>query len=328
MDDLGSLIERAKNVLKIEAEAVSALLNRISKKEYSAQFLKAVELIYSNTGRVIVTGIGKSGLIGEKIAATMRSTGTPAIFLHPVEAVHGDLGIVTENDIILTLSYKGETEELIKLVVYVKRFGIQIITFTGNLDSTLARYSDVVLDVSVEREACLLGLAPTASTTAMLAMGDALSIVLMEKRNFKEKDFAFFHPGGSLGRKLLLKVDDVMAKRDAIPRVDISADMADVILEMTGKKLGMTLVFDRNSLVGIVTDGDLRRGLEKYKNIMERKVTEIMTYSPRYIKIGTLAEAAIKFMEEKKITSLPVLDCENNVVGVVHLHHLLQAKLV
>lgn len=317
------LIELARKVIRIEAEAVSKLAERIG-----TNFVKAVELIFSCQGRVIVSGIGKSGLIGEKIAATLRSTGTPAIFLHPAEAIHGDLGIIKREDLILCLSYSGETEEILLIIPYIKRMGGKIISLTGKVDSTLARHSDVVLDVRVQEEACPLGLAPTASTTASLAMGDALAVALIEKKGFKERDFAFLHPGGSLGRRLLLKVSDLMHTGDEIPRVYLHNKMEDMLLTITSKRLGTAVIVDeKDHLLGIFTDGDLRRLIEKNRNIFDLKISEVMTKNPKHISPESLADAAIQMMESNEITCLPVVNEKKVVIGIVHLHDLLKAKL-
>lgn len=316
-------IATAKRVLEIEARAIKSLVPRLGPK-----FTKAVELIHSATGKVVVSGMGKSGIICQKIASTLASTGTPAFFLHPAEGVHGDLGMIMKNDILIAVSNSGETEELVKILPIVKRMGIKMIAMTGRKDSTLARYGDVTLDVGVKEEACTLGLSPTASTTACLAMGDALAVALLEKRGFKEEDFASLHPAGSLGRRLM-RVEDIMHGKAALPRVSANTLMKDAIIEMTAKRMGMTGVFEGNRLLGIITDGDLRRAVERKGNILGRKASEVMTKNPKVIGEGALAEAALKMMEEHSITSLFVLaGKKDGVIGVVHMHDLLKAGVV
>lgn len=311
--------ERGKRVLEIEARAISALVDRLDQR-----FTDAVAVLARCEGKVVVTGMGKSGLIGQKIAATLASTGSPAFFLHPAEAIHGDLGMVTRGDTLLAISNSGETEEVVKLLPVLKRLNIPVVAMTGKLHSTLAKHSDVVLDVSVAEEACPLGLAPTASTTATLAMGDALAIALLEHRGFKAEDFALVHPGGTLGRRLLLKVSDVMHQGAAVPKVKATAPAREAILQMTGKQLGMTTVVNRaGRLVGVITDGDLRRALEQGKDLRKAKAADLGTKSPKSIGPDTLATAALELMERHSITSLVVLDGQT-IRGVVHLHDLLK----
>ncbi len=319
------LIEQAKRVLQIEADAISSLIDRIGEN-----FLSAVGILYSCKGRVVVTGMGKSGIIGKKIAATLASTGTPALFLHPAEGIHGDLGMITKGDVLIAISNSGETEELNKILPLIKRLDIKLISLTGGPNSTLALASDIVLDVGVKEEACPLGLIPTASTTAALAMGDALSVALLEKRGFKEEDFAFFHPGGSLGKKLLLKVEDLMHKGKDIPKVHEDTIMKDAILEISSKKLGITSVLDGQGRVsGIITDGDLRRWLEKGESdIFKVKAKEVMTRNPRTIEWDALAAKALSIMEQHSITSLVIVDSERRPEGIIHLHDLLRAGVV
>ncbi len=313
----------ARRVLTIEADAVRALTERLDEN-----FIKAVELILSATGKVVVTGIGKSGIICQKIASTLASTGTSAFFLHPAEGVHGDLGVLMKNDVLIAVSNSGETEEIVRMLPIVKRMGIKMIAMTGRPDSTLGRYGDVVLDVSVREEACPLGLSPTASTTACLAMGDALAVVLLEVKGFRAEDFATLHPAGSLGRKLM-KVDELMHTGREIPRVCIGTSMKDAILEMTAKRLGITGVFDGRRLVGVITDGDLRRALERGGSVLDRSVDEVMTRAPKVISRDALAEAALKKMEEHSITSLFVHEeGGEEIVGVVHLHDLIKAGVL
>lgn len=320
--------ERAKRVLKIEAEAVAALVNRIDE-----QFEKAVEMVLKCRGRVVVTGMGKSGLIGKKIAATLASTGTPALFLHPAEGIHGDLGMVTRGDTVIALSNSGETEEVALMLPSLKRLGIKIIALTGNPDSTLAKNSDVVINVGVKEEACPLGLAPTASTTATLAMGDALAVVLLDQRGFKEEDFACFHPGGTLGKKLLLRVRDLMHTGDAVPIVTEETLIKDAIYEISSKKMGITAVLNASGkLVGVISDGDLRRWMEKTEksgeNLLSKKAMDIMTRKPKVANKDSLAAEAVALMEKNSITCLIVSDQDARPEGVIHLHDLLKAGVV
>ncbi len=318
-------IEQAKKVLKIEADAINALIDRVDDN-----LIKAIDIIYSCVGRVVVTGMGKSGLIGKKIAATLASTGTPALFLHPAEGGHGDIGMVTKGDVVIALSSSGETDEIIRILPILKRLDIKLVALTGNLNSTLARAADVVLDVSVKEEACPMGLVPTASTTAALAMGDALAVTLLNKREFKEEDFAFFHPGGNLGRRLLLTAGELMHTDVSIPSVDIKTLMKDAIIEISSKRLGMTTVISSASkLQGIITDGDLRRGLEKWgEKFFSLKAEDVMTHNPKTITRDTLAVKAISIMEKYSITSLIVLDPDGKAEGIVHLHDLLKFGIV
>ncbi len=315
----------AKRVLKIEAEAVAGLDRRLN-----SNFPKAVDLILNASGKVVITGMGKSGLICKKIASTFASTGTPAFFLHPAEGAHGDLGMLLEGDIVIAISNSGETGELVRIVPLIKRMGIKLIAMTGNSKSTLAKAGDVVLDIGVKKEACPMGLAPTASTTATLAMGDALSVALLEKRGFKEEDFALLHPGGSLGKKLL-KVDELMHKGSRIPLININASMKEAIMEISQKRLGITGVVDgRGSLVGGITDGDLRRTMEKGSDILSKKVEDVMTENPKKIEKGAFAESALKVMEDYSITALFVYEEKrpDKVAGIIHLHDLLKAGVV
>ncbi len=316
-------LETAKRVLRIEAQAIEGLLSRLDER-----FNKALELLFECKGRVVVTGMGKSGLIGRKIAATFSSTGTPSVFLHPAEALHGDLGMFVREDVLLAISYGGETEEIIALLETIKRLTVPLVTLTGNPRSTLAQASDVVLDIGVKEEACSLNLAPTASTAASMAMGDALAIALLERRGFGREDFAALHPGGRLGKKLL-RVENLMHSGDALPRVDASAKMPDVIYEMSTKGLGMTTVVqDGNRLAGIFTDGDLRRLMQKRKSeSLELTAGECMTRNPVTIAPHQLASLALNLMEQRKITSVVVVDAERRVQGVVHLHDLWTLEL-
>lgn len=321
-------IEQAKRVLRIEADAIASLIDRLDEN-----FIRAVDLIINCRGRVVVTGMGKSGHIGNKIAATLASTGTPALFLHPAEGIHGDLGMVTRGDLVIALSNSGETEELSRMLPSLKRIGIKIIALTGNLDSTLARNSDVVIYVGVKEEACPLGLAPTASTTATLAMGDALAVVLLNRRGFREEDFACFHPGGSLGKRLLLRVRDVMHTGDAIPKVSVDTLIKDAIYEISSKKMGVTAVLDpAGKLLGVISDGDLRRWMEKTEktgeNLLAKRAGDIMTPDPKVIAKDALAAEAMAIMENSSITCLMILDFEGRPEGVIHLHDLLKAGVV
>ncbi len=317
-------IQQGRRVLEIEARAIAGLIERLDHR-----FTEAVELLYGCAGKVVVTGMGKSGLIGQKIAATLASTGTPAFFLHPAEGIHGDLGMLARRDALLAISNSGETEEVLKLLPFVKRLNIPVIAFTGRAQSTLAKNSEVVLDVSVNEEACPMGLAPTASTTATLAMGDALAIALLQKRGFNEDDFAQFHPGGTLGRRLLLKVRDLMHQGPAVPRVGHQATAREAILEMTGKKLGMTTVVDgQERLLGVITDGDLRRFLEKGTDLVKATAGDLASRNPKTIGPDDLAARAVQIMEQYAITSLVVLESDRRIAGVIHLHDLLKSGVV
>jgi len=326
-----------ENVVRIEAAALQVLADRIAGPMADA-FNRAVELLYHCSGRVVVTGMGKSGIIARKIAATLNSTGTPALFMHPVEAVHGDLGMVVRGDVVVALSASGETEEILRLLATLKRLRVPLIAMTcdeiyANLadknvratraaHSTLAEAAEVALDCSVAEEACSLGLAPTASTTCMLALGDALAMALAEKRGFKEEDFANLHPGGKLGKRLA-RVESLMHTGDAVPRVTPRTTMPDVIYEMSRKKLGVTAVVDEDKLVGVISDGDLRRLLElRGKDALDLVAGECMTKNPRTIAGNEFAATALALMEEKKITSLAVVDGSGKLEGIVHLHDL------
>ena len=316
-------VAAAQRVLRIEADAIAKLIERLDE-----QFERAVEIMFTCGGRVVVTGLGKSGLIGRKISATLASTGTPSVFLHAAEALHGDLGILMREDVALAISQSGETEELLALLEPIKRLGIKLVTMTGSVRSTLAAASDVVLNIAVKEEACSLNLAPTASTTAALAMGDALAIALLDRRGFREEDFAALHPKGRLGSKLR-RVESVMHTGDAIPRVGPEATIAEVTYEISRKKLGMTTVSDeRGRLLGVVTDGDLRRLMEKRKKeALDLTAAECMTKSPVTLERTELAASALRLMEEKKITSVVIVDEERRVEGVVHLHDLWTLQL-
>jgi len=317
-------LEKAKEVFQIEAQAILNLAINLDDN-----FVQAVETILKCKGRVVITGMGKSGLIGRKIAATLASTGTPAFFLHPAEGIHGDLGMVTGQDVVIAISNSGETEEIINILPVLKRLGATIIALTGKQDSTLAKNSEVFLHIGIEKEACPLGLAPTASTTATLAMGDALAVVLLEARNFQPEDFALFHPGGALGRRLILLVDDLMHQGEEIPLVECGRKVKEALFEITAKKLGAAAVIDQDGkLLGILTDGDLRRHLEKDNQLLEKEVSEIMTKSPKTIGPGRLAAQALKMMQDKSITVLPVVTEKQKIIGMIHLHDLLKAGIV
>lgn len=318
------ILERARQVLRVEADAVAALIPRLGE-----DFTRAVEILYECQGRVVLTGMGKSGFIAKKIAATLTSTGTPAFYLHPAEGVHGDLGMIVRGDVVIAVSNSGNTTEITEILPALKRFGVKLIALVGNAQSALAKESDVALDVSVDEEACSLNLTPTASTTAALAMGDAVAVALFEKRGFKAEDFANIHPGGRLGRRLIVRVRDLMRAGSEMPIVSEVMLMRDAILEISSKRLGMTIVVDgERRLVGIVTDGDLRRGLEKHSNLLEQQVKDCMTQSPKTIDRQELAARAVQVMEHYKITSLLIVDPAGRPDGVIHLHDILQAGVV
>jgi len=330
-----------ENVVRIEAEALRALADRLA-GPMAADFNRALELLFSCRGRVVVTGMGKSGLIARKIAATLSSTGSPALYLHPVEALHGDLGMIVRGDVVLALSASGETDEILQLMVTIKRLQVPLIAMTcddlaevhadksvrATHASTLAAAADVALDCSISKEACSLGLAPTASTTTMLALGDALAVALSEKRGFKEEDFANLHPGGKLGKRLA-RVESLMHSGDAIPRVTAQTKMPDVIYEMSRKKLGVTAVVQDGKLVGIISDGDLRRLLERRgKDALDLTAGECMTRDPKTISGNEFAATALAIMEERKITSLAVIGADGSLEGIVHLHDLWGTEIV
>jgi len=319
-----NVIKRAKEVLEIEAQAIRLLKNRVDHN-----FSKAVELILKTKGRVIVSGMGKTGIIAQKFSATLASTGTPSLFLHTAEAIHGDLGKVTNDDIVVILSNSGSTEEMKQLLPLLKKIGVLIISLTGNTKSVLAKYSDVVLDVSVKKEACILGLAPTASTTAALAMTDALAVCLLEQKGFKEKDFAFFHPGGAIGRRLLLKVEDLMRSGKFNPIVGEEKKVSEVLLAITRARAGCaTIVNKQGKLKGIFTDGDLRRHLESDENLPSRPISEVMTSKPTVVYKDMLAAQAMRIMQDKRIDEIPVVDKFMRPVGLLDIQDLLKAGLV
>ena len=313
-----------KAVIETEQSALSLLIDRIDDK-----FALACETILACTGRVVVIGMGKSGHIGNKIAATLASTGTPAFFVHPGEASHGDLGMITTQDVVMVLSNSGETDEVVALLPVIKRLNTPMIALTGNSDSTLANVATVNIDVSVEKEACPLGLAPTASTTATLAMGDAIAIALLEARGFDEKDFALSHPGGTLGRRLLIHVSDIMHTGDQIPRVNESAILSEALVEMSQKGLGVTTIVDNDDhVLGIFTDGDLRRALDANVDIKTCKVSEVMTKNGKNITQDSLAASALALMEEHRINALVVIDEQEKLIGILNMHDLLRARVV
>jgi arabinose-5-phosphate isomerase len=322
--DGAAAIARARRVLAVEADAVSALAGRLD-----AGFARACELCLACRGRIVVLGMGKSGHIGSKVAATLASTGTPAFFVHPGEAGHGDLGMITGDDVVLALSNSGETAEIVTLLPLIKRLGVKLIALTGKPGSTIARAADVNLDASVAEEACPLNLAPTASTTAALAMGDALAIALLESRGFTEQDFARSHPGGTLGRRLLLHAGDLMHTGDAIPTVTAEVPLAAALLEMTRKSLGMTAIVDADfRVLGVFTDGDLRRALDREIDMHATPIAGVMTRGGRTIGRDTLAGEAVKLMQDHKITVLLVTDADGRLEGVLHMHDLLRAGVV
>lgn len=317
------IIQKGKEVIRIEAEAVANLSESIND-----QFVKAVNVINESTGRVVLTGMGKSGLIARKIVATLNSTGTAAIYLHPTDALHGDLGMVRKEDVVILISKSGNTQEIANLLPMLKRLGVKMIAMCGNEKSYLARECDIFLDISVKEEACPHDLAPTASTTATLAMGDALSVALLQKRNFTIEDFALLHPGGSLGKRLSLQISEIMIKGKQIPIVNESASLKDVIIEITTKRLGTTCVVnDKDILTGIITDGDLRRLLEKTLEIKHLKAKDVMTQQPKVLKENYLASFALQQMENYKITTLIIVNDENKPIGIVHLHDLINLGL-
>ena len=321
-----NVVDEARRVLKIEAQSILDLSERVDE-----HFSTAVDLLFHCKGKVVLMGMGKSGLVGRKIASTFASTGTPAFFLHPAEGVNGDYGMLAKEDIVIAISNSGETRELLDVLPLIKRYGNRLIALTGNMNSSLAKAGDVYLNIHVKEEACPLGLAPTASTTATLALGDALAIVLMIKKGFDEKDFALLHPGGTLGKRLLLKVEDLMHVGKAFPTVTEKTLMKDVIFEITSKRLGVTAVCNgEGHLMGVVTDGDLRRALEKFNDLLDRQASDVMTRNPKWIEKDALAAKAVQRMEEYSITSLFVFNQSGDKVpvGIIHLHDLLKAGVV
>ncbi len=320
------VIDEAKRVLTIEAQSILDLSEKIDQN-----FSRAVELLYHCKGRVVLMGMGKSGLVGRKIASTFASTGTPSFFLHPAEGVNGDFGMLAKEDVVIAISNSGETRELLEVLPLIKRYGNRLIALTGNINSSLAKAGEVCLNIHVKEEACPLGLAPTASTTATLALGDALAITLMIKKGFDETDLALLHPGGTLGKRLLLKVEDLMHVGKAFPMVTEKTLMKDVIFEITSKRLGVTSVCNgKGHLMGVITDGDLRRALEKFNDLLQREASEVMTRNPKWIEKDALAAKAVQRMEEYSITSLFVFNQPGEKVpaGIIHLHDLLKAGVV
>jgi len=318
---MDNILDIAKKVLKTEAEAIEGLIERLN-----GSFQDAIELIYASKGKVIVTGMGKSGLIGKKIAATLASTGTPAFFMHPAEASHGDLGMVSSEDVVIAISNSGETDEILGLIPFLKRFNVRLISMTGEENSTLSKSADVCLDVTVKEEACPLGIVPTASTTAALAMGDAIAVALLIKRGFRQEDFACFHPSGSLGKKLFIKVSDLMHTGEALPLIAPHESMTGAVMEISSKRLGLAIVADNEKrIIGIITDGDVRRGIEKWgKALFDMKADEVMSKNPKTIPAEELAAKALSVMEQYSITVLVVPDERGRAEGVIHLHDILK----
>lgn len=313
-------LEAAKNVLKTEAESIIAQLDTIDD-----QFAQACQTILDTSGHLVVVGMGKSGHIGSKMAATFASTGTPAFFVHPAEAGHGDLGMITARDTLLALSYSGESDEIMTMMPIVQAMGVKVIAITGNDQSSMARQCDIHLCLNIEREACPLGLAPTSSSTATLALGDALAVALITARDFSSQDFARSHPFGRLGRRLITRVKDVMRQGSDIPVVTPQASVGEALFAITSKGLGATLICNENKLLGIYTDGDLRRSLEQQRNTLEHCITDVMTANPLTIDQETLAAEALQLMEQRKITTLPVTDQSGYILGILHIHDLLRA---
>ncbi len=319
-----AILDCAQEVMTTEIEGLAQVQNRLGKS-----FVKAIKISSQSKGRIVVSGMGKAGIIGQKLSATLSSTGTSSFWLHAAEAVHGDLGRIKEDDTVIILSYSGETDEIKNLIPFIKKTGSKIIAITGNLSSSLARHSDAVIDVAVSKEACGLGLAPTTSTTAMLAICDAISVTLQKIKGFKEKDFASFHPRGSLGRRLLLQVNDIMRKKRQNPIVDPDTSIDEVLLKITSAHAGAATVIDANrKIIGIFTDGDLRRSLKKHKNILDKKVKTLMSANPIVVKDTDLAYHALKILEKKKIDEVPVVNRENQPVGMLDIQDLIAAGLV
>ena len=322
-----TIIKNAKKVVALEKKSIDDLEKRFLKKDFKKNFSNAVETIYKCKGKVIVSGIGKSGIIAQKIVSTFNSTGTYSIFLHSVDSLHGDLGMVKEDDIVILISKSGDTPEVKKLIPIFKDLKMKIITITGDINSPLANVSDIILDTSVREEACPYNLAPTSSSTSMLVLGDALAISLLKKRKFKKEDFAFFHPGGILGRKLNLKVNEIMTKGDDIPVVNPNTNLKDVIYMISSKRLGCTVVKENEKVLGIIADGDIRRLLEKNLNVKHIKAKDIMSKNPKNITSNTLAKTALEIMEKNKITQLIVCDSRKKLIGIIHMHVLVELGL-
>ncbi|HKY69912.1 MAG TPA: KpsF/GutQ family sugar-phosphate isomerase [Gammaproteobacteria bacterium] len=319
-----NFINIGRQVIEIEASALMVLKDRLNQ-----DFTKSCQILYECKGRIVVTGMGKSGHIGKKIAATLASTGSPSFFVHPAEASHGDMGMITPQDVVLALSYSGQTKEILTLLPLIKRQGTPLVSMTGNKHSTLARFANVNIDIAIEKEACALGLAPTTSTTATLAMWDAIAIALLDARGFSKEDFAFSHPGGSLGKRLLLTIHDIMHQDNKIPIVNHQASLKEALVEMTRCRLGMTAIIDdKRKLIGIFTDGDLRRALDNNLNISKTPITEIMTTTPKTVLPGLLAAEALRIMELNKINGFFVVNEEHEVVGAFNMHDLLQSGVL
>jgi arabinose-5-phosphate isomerase len=318
---MDNMLDIAKRVLKAEACAIEGLIERLD-----GSFSDAIDIIFQSRGKVIVTGMGKSGLIGKKIASTLASTGTPAFFMHPAEASHGDLGMVSSEDVVIAISNSGETDEIVGLIPFLKRFNVHLIAMTGDTNSMLSRAADVSLDVMVKEEACPLGIVPTASTTASLAMGDAIAVALLTKRGFREEDFASFHPSGSLGKKLFIKVRDLMHTGEALPLISPQESMTGAVMEISSKRLGIAVVADKDrKIAGIITDGDVRRGIEKWgKAMFDMKAREVMSINPKTISSEELAAKALSVMEKHSITVLVVPDDSGRAEGIIHLHDILK----
>jgi arabinose-5-phosphate isomerase len=316
-------LEEARRVIRIESEGVRGLLDRLDKS-----FAEAVELIYNCKGRVIVSGVGKSGIVGRKLAATLTSTGTPAVFIHPVDFLHGDMGLVTAEDVFIAVSKSGETGEVERMLHLCKRLGVKVIAVTGEKNSSLARLSELVLDVGVPKEACPHDLTPTASTTAAMVMGDALAIALLVRRDFRPEDFARLHPAGFLGRKLLLRVEELMLTGDSVGTVSNRATMKEVLLELVAKRGICAVLGDKSELIGVITDGDFKRLLQKTPDFMKIKAIDVMNKNPKSIRQEELCISAVKMMESYSIISMPVVDENKRVVGMVHLHDLMRAKVI
>jgi len=316
-------IQEGKNVLVVERDAVDGLISRLGD-----EFVRAVDLLAGVKGRIIITGIGKSGIVARKIAATLSSTGSPAVFLNSAEGLHGDIGVVTADDVVLALSYSGQSEEVLKLIPYFRWMSVPIISMTGAAQSALARESDIVLDIRVDKEACPWDIVPTASTTAAMALGDALAVTLLKKKGIDLSDFAHRHPGGAIGRQILLSVGDLMHSGDRCPKVDEKVLLSEAVYEMTGKGLGMTTVTGKGgTLIGVITDGDLRRIFQKYENPLSMEVGRFMGGSPRTISADKLAAEALRILEDHAITSLVIIDDKKRPVGVIHIHDILKAGI-
>lgn len=315
------ILEIARQVLQIEGDAVLGLIDRLD-----ASFERAVDIIFTSSGRIVITGMGKSGLVGKKIAATFASTGTPSFFMHPAEASHGDLGMVTSDDVIIAISNSGETDEIVALIPFLKRFRVGLITLTGNRSSTLAKAADVNLDVSVREEACTLGIVPTASTTASLAMGDALAVALLTRRGFRQEDFAAFHPSGSLGKRLFIRVKDLMHSGSALPVTQPGASLTDAVMEISSKRLGITVIAGPDlAVLGVITDGDVRRGIQTWgKSFFDMRAQEVMTKDPKSVREDELAAQVLGTMQQHAITALLVTDAGGRLSGVIHLHDILK----